>query len=186
MQGIDAGDVVDNKAQIQELIRRVYKWHEAKEPADDEMITDSNDSLYIGFSQTVLKRELAEMKATNLFSKAFLDNYHRIFITLDRKLRRNEIVWPVGELPPFGSGADPWCNCQDIPYDNPWDSIAVEIVRLTDEKAELVWKWGDTGANTSPEWKQARYRFRVVKEDAKWKIAYMEGFDFETLTRNMQ
>ena len=87
----------------------------------------------------------------------------------------------VGELPTFtfSNDADPWTMCQDVPYDkpNPYDFIEINMLNL--EKGEVDWKWGKLEANSDKGWKDFSYRFRVVKENDKWKIAYLQGFDFK-------
>lgn len=175
----------NDKEQIQNLIRQVYKWHEAQKPSNNDMITDSKDSIYLGFNLDQLRLDIEELKATNLFAEEFIDNYNKIYTTLDKKLKNKEIEWLVGDLPPFGSDADPWCNCQDVPYDkpNPWDLIEIEIIKLDGEKGELIWKWGKLELNGAKDWKEFGYKFRVVKENNKWKISYLEGFNFDEFTR---
>lgn len=175
----------DDKEEIQNLIRQVYKWHEAQNPSNNDMITDDKDSIYIGFNLDQLKLDIDELEATNFFSKEFIDNYNKIYTTLDKKLRNKELEWLVGDLPPFGNDTNPWCNCQDVPYDkpNPWDLIEIEIINLDNDKSELLWKWGKLELNETEGWKDFVYKFRVVKENDKWKISYLEGFNFEEFTR---
>jgi hypothetical protein len=74
---------------------------------------------------------------------------------------------------------------QDVPYDkpNPWNLIEIDIIKLVKDKGEVNWKWGKLELNADPSWKDFSYRFKVVKENGKWKIAYLEGFDFKESTR---
>ncbi len=178
-------NITDDKEEIKNLVRQVYKWHEAKKPSNNDMVTDSKDSIYLGFNLDQLKLDIIELKATNLFADEFIDNYNKIYLTIDKKLKNKELEWLVGELPPFGNGANPWCNCQDVPYDkpNPWDLIEVETINLQSDRGELNWKWGKTELNGAIGWKEFTYRFRVVKENGKWRIAYLEGFNFDEFTR---
>lgn len=74
----------DDNEQIQNLIRQVYKWHEAQEYSNNDMVTDSKDSIYIGFNLDQLNLDIEELKATNYFSTQFIDNYYKIFTTLDK------------------------------------------------------------------------------------------------------
>jgi hypothetical protein len=176
---------VDDREDIKNLVRQVYKWHESQKPSDNDIITDDKDSFYIGFNLDQLKLNLDRLKATGFFAVEFIDNYSKIFLTINKKLRSGEFVWLVGDEPPFGNDANPWCNCQDVPYDkpNPWDFIEVEIVNLQSDKGELNWKWGKPELNGAPGWKEFRYKFKVVKEGGKWKIAYLQGFNFDEFTR---
>ena len=180
-----SANTADDKEEIKNLVRQVYKWHEAQKPSNNDMITDGKDSIYIAFNLDQLKLDISELKETNLFADEFVDNYNKIYLTLDKKLKSKEFEWLVGDLPPFGNDANPWCNCQDVPYDkpNPWDLIEVEIINLQSDKGELNWKWGKTELNEAPGWKEFTYRFGVVKENGKWKISYLEGFSFDEFTR---
>ena len=59
-----------------------------------------------------------------------------------------------------------------------WEMVEVEIVNLSSDKGELNWYWGNIGEDYDPSWKKFTYQFRVAKEDGKWKISYLEGFEF--------
>lgn len=113
-----------------------------------------------------------------------MENYNAIYHTLDEQLKNNEVEWLVEEMPPFGNGADPWCNCQDVPFDepNPWSLIEIEIVNLDSNSGQLNWKWGGLEPNSGSGWNEFRYKFKVVKVNDSWKIDYMEGFDFDEFT----
>lgn len=170
--------------EVEDLIRKVYTWHEGRLPSEIEMFTDESDDIYIGFNLDQLKLNVEELERTEMFADEFIDNYNNIYITLEHKIRNNEFDWLVGDLPPFGNGADPWCNCQDVPYDepNPWSQIQLEIIDLNNQKGEFIWKWGGTDLSGTG-WSEFTYRFRVIKENEKWKISYLEGFNFEEFTR---
>ncbi len=174
-----------DKEEIKRLICQVLKW------ANFEGIIglyspleDNAENVYTGFDLEKHKQIIEELKATHFFAAEFIENINEIYLTLDEKLKNGELEWFVGELAPFGNGANPWCNCQDVPYDNPnpWDLIEIEIIDLGAKEGELYWKWGNLEETTDPGWKKFRYRFRVVKENMKWKISYLEGFDFDELT----
>ena len=162
----------DGKEQIQNLIRQVYKWHEQQISSYNDMITDNKDSIYIGFNLDQLKLDIEEFKATNFFSDEFIDNYHKIFTTLDKKLRNKELEWLVGDFPPFGNDANPWCNCQDNP-DNYWQTMTIKNIVMDSNKAFFTWTWGDN----------FEYKAKAVKQNDKWKISYLQGFDFDEFTR---
>ena len=181
--------ISNDKQEIQQLIREVLNWKESKNSIDLlPALVDKKGVTYIGFDLEKLKRNLEKLKTTNYFSSGFIDNYKRIVLTLNRKIRNKEFqVWSVGNLPTFSfaNDVDPWCLCQDVPYDkpNPWDLVEVKIIHLNNDKGDLYWKWGKTELNGSPDWKAFTYKFSVVKENGKWKISYLEGFDFEKSIR---
>lgn len=162
----------DDREQIQNLIRQVYKWQEAQKPSNNSMITDSKDSIYTGFNLDQLKLDIEELKATNFFSTEFTDNYYKIFTTLDKKLRDKEIEWLVGDLPPFGNDVNPWCNCQDNP-DNYWQTMTIDKITFDSNVASFTWTWGDN----------FQYKAKAIKLNNSWKISYLEGFNFDEFTR---
>jgi hypothetical protein len=179
----------EDKEQIQNLIRQVLNWSDSKNSINLlPVLTNSKDSICIGFDFDKHKLNLDKLNETNLFAKEFIENYNQIIQTLDRKIKNNEFdKWNTHELPTFifANDVNPWCLCQDVPYDNPnpWDLVEVEIINLNSENGELNWKWGKTELNDAPGWKEFAYRFKVTKENGKWKIAYLQGFNFKECTR---
>ena len=182
-------EISNDKQEIQDLIRKVLNWKDAKNSFDLlPAIADINDSTYIGFDLEKLKANLETLKATNYFSTGFIENYNQIILTLDKKIKNKEFEkWSLGELPTFSfaNDVDPWCLCQDVPYDKPnaWDLVEVKVIKLNDEKGELYWTWGKPELNGAPDWKDFTYKFDVEKENGKWKISYLQGFDFKESTR---
>jgi hypothetical protein len=173
------------KLQIQSLIRKVLNWRSIDLlPA----IFDSKDSTCTGFNMAILKVNLEKLKASNLFSAAFIENYNQIILTLDKKIKSKEIEpWRTGELPTFifANDIDPWTLCQDVPYDepNPLDFVEVTIVNINKKKGELYWQWGNLRSDQDHTWKEFRYNFNVEQENGVWKISYLQGFDFKESTR---
>jgi hypothetical protein len=166
-----------DKKEIQNLIQQVLIWSNSKKSIDLlPFLTDSKDSVYLGFDRDKLKINLDKLRATGFFSTEFIENYNQIILTLDNKLRNKEIEgWLVGDLPTFKFANDinPWCLCQDKPS---IESFQVEIIKIDSKSGELIWKWRNDSS-----WKD--FSFRVAKEDNKWKISYMEGFDFKESTK---
>ena len=174
----------DNK-EIQELIRNTLTWSNSKNKFDIlPVISDDMDSIYVAINVDKQEENINILRQTNLFSAEFIENYNNIILTISEKLIGNEFDddWFVGEMPPFDfvSGVNPWCLCQDIPYDNPnpWDYIEIEIIDLKNNSGEIYWKWGDLNSDLPSDWIAFSYKFKVVKEDNKWKISYLQGFDF--------
>lgn len=166
-------DAQKDKEEIQKLMQQVLRWSESNEsivllPA----LTDNKDSIYIGFDLNKLKVNLVKLRETGFFTNEFIENYNHIIQNLDRKLRNKEFeLWFVGDLPPFKFANDinPWCLCQGYSSNDFHD---IEIINLNSKSGELIWKW-----KKDSDWKD--FKFRVIKEDNKWKISYMEGFDYK-------
>jgi hypothetical protein len=174
----------NDKEEIKNLIRNILGWCESKSAIRlVPVLTDSKDSVCTGFDLIALKTNLENLKTTNFFSTDFIDNYYQIILTLDKKMKNKEFSeWSTGELPPFNfaNDVDPWCDCQDVPYDTPdaRSLVEVHVVNLNKEDGELYWKWGKLGTDVSKDWKDFSYKFKVKKEDGKWKVSYLQGFDF--------
>ena len=166
--------------EIKNLIRQVLNWTDSKNSFELlPVLTDSVDSVYVGFDLEEHKQNLEKLKSAGFFATEFIDNYNQIILTLDKGLRSGEYeVWLVGNLPPFifANGASPWCICQD---NMDWNTVEVDIISLDNEKGELEWYWENLDPETDESWEVFKYKFRVVKEDNIWKVAYMEGFDFK-------
>ncbi len=167
-----------DKEEIQALIRQMLKWGDS-ESAGDLLPILSKDSICVGFDFNKLNQDIEKLRNTGFFADEFLDNYNEIIKTLDKKIKNNEFgKWNVYELPPFNfyNDVNPWCLCQD---NLSWDNVAVEIIKLSNDKGELKWNWGKLDSNTDSSWKDFSYTFRVVKVDNKWKISYLQGFDYK-------
>lgn len=182
--------LVDNskdKEEIRNLIRQILNWAKSEESINLlPVMTKNNDSICIGFDFDKHNLNLKKLKATNLFAQEFIENYDQIIKTLDKRIKNKELAqWNINELPTFifANDVDPYCLCQDIPYDNPspWDFVEIDIINL--DKGKINWKWGNLPPSSDQSWKDFLYKFRVVKENNKWKIAYLQGFDFNESTR---
>ena len=139
----------------------------------------SKDSICVGFDFDKQNLNLEKLRKTGFFADEFIDNYNNIIHTLDTKIKNKEFEkWNIYELPTFNfaNDASPWCSCQD---NMPWDNVEVEPIKLSIDKGELKWNWGKLDSSVDPSWKDFSYMFRVVKVDNKWKISYLQGFDYK-------
>jgi len=168
----------DDKAEVRDLVIQVLKWHERNGVFNGFVpIFNANDSLAIGMDLKVLQDALDNFAESKLFDKEFINNYSNIVTSIDKKIKNREIVFMDGDMPPY-AGANPWCNCQDYPYANPWDKIDVKFVNIDNDDAVLTWTWGDS------DWsKYFKYKVKAKKIKGAWKISYLEGFDFDEMTK---
>ena len=176
-----AFDSLEYKA-ITDLTRRFYsKVDQAKFYLT--VLKDSTGKFFVSLDTFEIQLLAGNLSETNLVTSNFLNNYIKIYTDIHRKLRSGEMVWRTGELAPFGNGSNHWCNCQDVPYDepNPWMEIEIEIINLSDSSGEFYWRWG----NVPPEsdWGQFQYYFKVNKYEGTWKIDYLEGLNIDDFTR---
>jgi hypothetical protein len=167
----------NDKEEITALIRQMLKWADSKNTID-LLPALSKDSICIGFDLSKLRQNDEELRKTSFFAEEFIRNYDQIIQTLDKKTKNREFEkWNVYDLPSFTFTNDitPWCSCQEY---FAWDKVEVEPIKLDKDKGELKWRWGaDFGRND-----QGR-SFRVVKVDNKWKISYLQGFDYKESTK---
>lgn len=168
---------------IETLIREVYVWHD-KSPTMVGAIADTENNKYIALNLSDLDLAVEEIIGSDFFTDEFIDNFEKVHLAIDEKLKKNELEWFTGELPPFGSSANDWCNCQDVPFDepNPWTMIEIEKIKLTEDSGEFFWKWGGLGKNPGSGWKEFAYRFKVEKKNGTWKVSYLEGFEHKNFT----
>lgn len=171
----------DDKEQIQTLIRKVLRWGDSLNVGLLPGVVDSKKKVISSLNLGEHKRDLAKLRASGLFATEFIENYNRVILTLDKRLRNGKQHWLVGDQPDFGfyRGASAWCECQDVPYDkpNPWDFVEINVLSKRANTAEATWHWGKPELNADPSVINFSYKFSVVKENGKWKIAYLEGFD---------
>ncbi|HEY8999964.1 MAG TPA: hypothetical protein VIM89_01335 [Mucilaginibacter sp.] len=172
-------DTHRDKDEIQTLIRGMLIWADTKHEIDLLPVL-SKDSICTGFDFGKQNQNLEILRKSGFFADEFIDNYNHIIHTLDKKIKNKEFEpWNVyGELPTFNfaNDVDPWCSCQD---NLSWSKVEVEAVKLSSDKGELKWNWGKLDPGTDPSWKDFSYKFRVVKVSGKWKISYLQGFDYE-------
>ena len=165
--------------QVEQLIRKVLVWADSKNSINLlPMLTDKRDSFYIGFDLNKHNENLDKLRGTDFFANEFINNYDQIILTLDKKLRnKNFEPWMVGDLPtfPFANDVDPWCDCQDY---LDWDSVVVQVIQINGNRWNLRWKWGNPEVAGDPGWREFYYDFTAIKENGKWRVAYMNGFDF--------
>ena len=181
----DNSNTLEDIREIQSLIRNVYMWHDGGNPTTIGMVADLRDSLYIGYNLKELHLATRELKESEFFTDDFIENHAKIHLAVDNKLKKKEIEWLVGGLPNYGSGAEPWCNCQDTPYDlpNPWRQLKIKTIHISKDSGEFYWKWRVNKEHLDSGWSTFNYHFKVRKIDEKWKIDFLEGLNLEDFTR---
>lgn len=160
----------NDTAELEKLTKELYKWNETKSSQIDfdPLQKEKTDTIYTRIDLTRHQQRLRELKETNFFADQFIDNYNKIALTIDEKMMKKSLVYYVGELPPYGNDANPWCNCQDNP-DKYWEKIKLENLIINDKNASYNWTWGDN----------FKYKVKVIKENGVWKISYLQGFDID-------
>jgi hypothetical protein len=168
----------NDKEQIEKLIKSANAWGDSKNGLS--VITyytiDEKTGICTGVDIKKHQLELKKLKNSGYFSAAFIENFNQIGLKRDQMIKTKEIPnWkPNEEIGPFGSYSS-WCNCQE---GGDMKKIKIKIISLNEQEGSLSWTWSE------PEYSKGfEYQFKVVKENGKWKIAYLEGFDFERNTK---
>lgn len=167
---------LNDKQQLESLLRKTYQWIETKSSKTDfDVVENKKGDRYIDLNLKAHTKRLEELKKTNFFAQEFLDNYNKIGLKIGDNLKTKKMEYLVGDLPPYGNDANMWCDCQDSPEDY-WKTMKINVVEIKNNKATLNWTW--------TEWKdKSKYKVRAIKENGNWKIAYLEGFDYNSLTK---
>ena len=159
-----------DEEQLEQLVRKVYEWDETNSTLLDFMpIADAEEIAYVGLDMDLHNQRVTELKQTSFFTASFLENYQQLALAIDEGLKTKKLEWLVGELPSFGSNANPWCNCQDYP-DDYWKTMTIKVMSLENNTATFTWTWGE----------DFEYQVKAIKENDQWKISYLQGFDLET------
>jgi len=166
----------DSMALLQ-LTKRMVQWAEEEQKGSDFVPVDpeNGDSSYRQLDMEKHKERLDELRATQLFSASFIDNYNQVGEQINQKMLENKLVWNEGELPPFGTGASPWCNCQDRP-DDYQDQLRIGDVKPDGASYAYQWNMGN----------DLNVATKAVKEGDKWKISWMDGFDYRKMMSSFQ
>lgn len=174
---------VKDEAQIKNLITHVLEWGDSKNSIDLlPVVTDSKDSVYVGFDLVAHRKNLEVLKQTNFFTDGFIENYNQIILTLDKGLRNGEYeTWLVGDLPTFIFANDysPWWDGQESFQ---LEQGTIELISSDKNSCEYYFKCGNSqkGCEGLENYKM---KIRVSLEANKWKISYLEGFEFKESTR---
>ena len=170
----------EDSIKIQNLIRKVYEWNENNPKSYFNIgIEDDSKKEYIAIDWGKYEENAKVLRKTGFFSEIFIDNYKKTLKHIQTKLKKGDYEggWLVGYLPPFGTGANEWCHCQDVPIDDYWKTMEIYSLNPQAQSVKVVWNWGK---GIEWEWvndEKNGYPQEVVKESNIWKISNMDGFD---------
>lgn len=169
--------VSNDSIALLQLTKNLYDWEENKSKNEDfpTVQKKKTDTVYSGIDSRKHQSRIQELKESKLFTEQFISNYNRIATSIDKELKKEAIVYNIGELPPYGNGVNPWCNCQDVP-DAFLNKIWIMNLSFRDNLASYNWSWGDGLV----------YHITAEKENNHWKISTMEGFDYDSFVATFQ
>lgn len=164
----------EDSIELTQLVRHVYKWRLANELDDFPYEVDSKSpEIFIGIDWKIYDRNIRTLESTNFFSEEFFRTHRNIALSLDSSIRKADIEWRNFEdgIPLWSPDADDWCSCQDYP-DDYWKILTITNLELEDQIASFNWTW-DTGPTDYPHY----YPVTAKKENIKWKITWLNGFN---------
>lgn len=162
-----------DKTAIETLVKDMYQWNE-KYTNHYGFEPIAKDGKIIGYNMDSHKLYLEELRKSGFFSEEFISNMDKIAKAQNELLSSGKIKWEEGDMSPFGGDLDVWCGCQDVPADDAYSKITLHFDELKESSAKFYWNWESFGKD----WADQRYHMRAVKEDGKWKIDYMQGWDY--------
>ncbi len=175
-------EILSNKdsLEILNLVRNVYKWKENNPQLTTCFnigLVSKNGEKYIGIDWKEYEKNVKLFNSSGYFSTEFVEFYKKTLNHIDNKIKNNEYEWNVGEYPPFGTGVNEWCHCQDYPIDNYWEKLEIQDIKLISKnKASLIWNWGK---EIKWDWHNNKkgYPLKVIKENEKWRVLKLDGFE---------
>jgi len=160
--------------EIEKLVKDMYHWVE-NTPDSNGFRPFVKDSLVVGYDPIGQSLYTKSLRDSGYFSQGFLDNINSIYRTQDKLLRSGKVEWYDNEMSPFHGDANQWCNCQD----GALSDITLHFEKVEANTAAFYWNWE---VYDDPSWANHHYHIRTVKENGKWKIDYMEGWDYKANT----
>ena len=164
---------VGDKAAIETLVKNMYVWNESRSH-DRELEPLVQGTNVVGYNLDSHKLYLKELRDSGFFAEEFIANLDKIVQEQNKLLTSGKVKWQDGDIGPFQGDVNVWCGCQDEPAEDAYNKITLHFENLTNTTAKFYWNWEGFG----DDWSAEHYNMRAVKEDGKWKIAYMEGWDY--------
>ena len=160
-----------DKEFIDKLVKDMYTWNETRNH-EHEFETVVKDGYVIGYNIDSHKKFLQELGDSGFFAEDFIANMDKILQEQNKLLSSGKLKWRKGDLGPFSGDVNEWCGCQDEPA--PYTKLTTHIEDMDATTAKLYWNWEGFGKD----WAAEHYNIRTIKENGKWKIAYMQGWDY--------
>jgi hypothetical protein len=163
----------NDSVEILSLLKSVYKWHAKNQSNHLDFDVIVKDSFQTGINYETFNKTFSALQQTNYFSTSFLDNYKKIADYVNNKLTTANPKY-LNEINFSFQDTDPWTGFQDD-FRDFWDQLVITDYRADKNSASLIWR-----VQTN-DWTSEKYAIRFTKENNKWRIAYLEGFDITRL-----
>lgn len=162
----------DKKA-IETVVKDMYLWNE-KRDYKNEFEPVVKGGFVVGYNMESHKLFLQELRDSGFFAEEFITNIDKIVKAQSELLSSGKLQWEEGDMGPFTGDVNAWCGCQDEPAENAYTKLKLHFENIDTTTAKFYWNWEGFGE----EWAAEHYNMRIVKEGGKWKIAYMQGWDY--------
>lgn len=151
------------------LLKTVYRWHDKNQGNLTDFDVIVKDSFQTGLNYDSFNKTYNTIKQTDYFSSSFIDNYKKIADYVNHKLTSANPKY-LNEINFSFQDADPWTGFQD---DSPeyWEQFKISDYQSSANSATLKW-WIQ-----AKDWATDKYAVGFSKENGKWKVSYLEGFD---------
>jgi hypothetical protein len=160
----------NDSVELLNLLKSVYKWHAKNQAKYSDFDVIVKDSFQTGINYESFNKTFSALQQTNYFSTSFLDNYKKIADYVNNKLTTANPKY-LNEINFSFQDADPWTGFQDD-FQDFRDKLKITNYSADKNFASLIWRVQDN------DWTSEKYAVRFTKENSKWRVAYLEGFDF--------
>jgi hypothetical protein len=165
----------NDSLEVIHLLQNVYKWHELNKSSVIDYEVLVKDSFQTGLNLQSVGKTLNAIKTTRYFSANFLNNYKEIAEIINNKLINANPKY-LDEINFDYQEADPWTHFQDDPGEY-WNNFKIAEFKLYHDSASLEW-W-----LTEEHSEENRYLVKFVKENGRWVVDYLTGFNKNTYTK---
>lgn len=160
--------------QLTRLVQNMYSWYEESSIEGYGFNFILDDTTYISLENEAILETMRIIDESGYFSQTFIYNYENLVQELDRKMLNKEIQYFQGYYPPYGNGANPWCNCQDI-IDDYYNYIEIKNLNVIGDSASFEWTLDQ------PYYEDFVYEMKAEKIEDEWRISYLQEFDHNSL-----
>ncbi len=174
---IDSNDSNWQKDSLEVInsLKHVYKWHDSAKSTLMDFSVLVVDSFQTGLDFPSFEKTVKALKKSHLFSSTFITNYRELGELINKKLTTADPKY-LNEINFTYQDADPWTSFQDN-VDQYWNGFKISDFALSSDSASLRWWLQEQYSKTD------KYLVRLIKEDGKWVVSYLDGFDKKMYTQ---
>ncbi len=150
-------------------LKHVYRWHDSAASTLIDFNVLVVDSFQTGLDLPAFEKACKALEASHLFSNTFIANYKELGGLINKKLTTADPKY-LNEINFAYQDADPWTYFQDDAGQY-WNDFKISDFVLSSDSASLKWSLQEKHSTTG------KYLVRFSKENGKWVVSYLDGFD---------